>query len=69
MALKKQPSHRDHWSTDSFYTDYAISNAMSFNRFYWLLSHIYLNDNNTAKPRNDPEFDKLRKVRPYGHTL
>lgn len=65
MALKKQPSYRDYWSTDSFYTDHAISNAMSFNRFSWLLSHIHINDNSTAKPRNDPEFDKLHKVRPF----
>ena len=65
MAMKKQPAYRDYWSSDPFYNDSIISNAMLFDRFTWLLTHIHLNDNSTAKDRNDPGFDKLHKVRPY----
>jgi hypothetical protein len=37
---------------------------MSVNRFSWFLSHLHINENLLAPKRNEPNFDKLYKVRP-----
>ena len=38
---------------------------MSLRRFTWFLSHLHLNDNSMIKSRDDPDFDRLHKVRPF----
>jgi len=38
--------------------------VMPENRFMKLLNNFHISDNSTAVPRDDPAFDRLRKVRP-----
>lgn len=42
---------------------------MPVNRFSWFLSHLHVNDNNPQPKRNEPNFDKLYKVRPLLDSL
>lgn len=62
--MKKQSSYRDYWSSDAFYRDEVISNAMSLRRFTWFLANLQVNDNTTMKDKTHPDFDRLHKIRP-----
>lgn len=65
MGIKRLPSYRDYWSTDEDLNDPYISKLMPVNRFSWLLSHIHLNDNSQLPRRDDPNYDKIFKIRPF----
>lgn len=64
MGLKKMPSYRDYWSAKDELRDHFISSVISRDRFSWLLSHIYLNDNSVHPTRRNANYDKLYKFRP-----
>ena len=59
------PSYRHFWSSDSLLQIDFVANAMSRVRYDWILSNLHLNDNNKAPNRDDINFDKLYKVRPF----
>lgn len=63
MAMKKQASYKDYWSSDPCFRDEFIANAMSRERFTWLLVHLHLNDNQSQPKRDDPSYDRLYRVR------
>lgn len=65
MGIKPLPSYRDYWSSSPDLHDDYLSKLMSVNRFGWLLSHIHLNDNNLMPGRDQPNYDKLYKLRPF----
>lgn len=65
MGIKVLPSYRDYWSTDNDLNDPYISKLMVVNRFGWMLSHLHLNNNALLPNRQQPDFDKLYKVRPF----
>lgn len=69
MGIKKLPSYRDYWSSDSVLRDQFISSAMPVNRFGWLLSNLHLNDNSNMPNRQDQNYDKLYKLRPFLDSL
>lgn len=64
MGIKKMPSYKDYWSSNSALRDTYISSVMARNRFSWLLSNIHLNDNDQQPRKGQEEYDKLYKVRP-----
>ena len=64
MGIKRSPSYRDYWSTNFQMNDPYVSSIMPVKRFSSLLSNLHLNDNSQKRPRGDPNFDKLYKVRP-----
>ena len=59
------PSYRHFWSSDSLLRIDFVANAMSRVRYDWILSNLHLNDNNKAPNRDDINFYKLYKVRPF----
>lgn len=69
MGIKRLPSYRDYWSSNPLLRDEYISSAMSRDRFSWFLSNFHINDNSTQPRRNDPNYDKLYKLRPLLDTL
>ena len=64
MGIKRSPSYRDYWSTNFQMNDPYVSSIMPVKRFTFPLSNLHLNDNSQERPRSDPNFDKLYKVRP-----
>ena len=64
MGIKTMPSYKDYWSSDPMLRDPYISNIMTLKRFQWLLANFHLNDNSQMPSRDDPNFDKLYKLRP-----
>ncbi|CAG4947572.1 unnamed protein product [Parnassius apollo] len=56
VGIKKLPSYKDYWA--------SAPDFMPLNRFGWLLNHIHLNDNSLIPSRENPNFDKLYKIRP-----
>lgn len=69
MGIKKLPSYRDYWSANPQLKDSYISSFMPVKRFSFLLSHLHLNDSSKEPQKNDPEYDKLYKLRPFLETL
>ena len=47
----------------------AIINAFPRNHFWTISWNLHFNDNSLAAPQEDPNFDKLHKVRPLIDTL
>lgn len=68
-GIKKQASYKDYWSSNEQLRDSYISSIMPVNRFSWFLSHLHVNDHNLQPKRNEPNFDKLYKVRPLLDSL
>ena len=64
MGIKREPSYRDYWSINHQLTDPYISPFMPINRFFFILSHFHLNDNEKEPGRNDQNYNKLYKVKP-----
>ncbi|XP_036323860.1 piggyBac transposable element-derived protein 2-like [Rhagoletis pomonella] len=69
MGVKKSPSYRDYWSSSPDLRDEYISHFMSLSRFSWILGNLHLNDNNLLPSRNNPDYDKLYKIRPFTEML
>lgn len=69
MGIKRLPSYRDYWSTNFQLNDPYISSVMSVKRFSFLFSNLHLNDSTKEPKRNEPEYDKLYKVRLYLNIL
>nr|XP_012151413.1 PREDICTED: piggyBac transposable element-derived protein 4-like [Megachile rotundata] len=65
MGINKLPSCRDAWSSIPYLRNEYICRVMNVNRFGWLLSHIYLNDNSPTPARESANYDKLYKIRPF----
>lgn len=61
MSVCKLPSVRHHWGNLGTHTIY---NVMSVNRFEEIKRFIHFNDNSKLPEKNNPDYDKLFKVRP-----
>lgn len=68
MGVKKLPSYRDYWSTQTELRDSYISTLMSRTRFD-LFGNFYLNDNALQPDRGDFNYDKLYNLRPFLDSL
>ena len=64
MGIHVLPQLQDYWSSDILLGVPGIVSGMPIDRFKVLLRCFYINDNTTAKPRDDPAFDRLHKIRP-----
>lgn len=66
VDIIKMPSYRDFWSSDPiFRNDFVndfVTNAMSRDRFGWILVHLHTNDNEGWVPRDHPVYDGLYRV-------
>jgi len=58
-GIVNTPSYRMYWA------DTTRLEPMSRNWFDTMRNYFHINDNSTMKARNDPEYDKLFKVRPF----
>ncbi|XP_018020808.1 piggyBac transposable element-derived protein 3-like [Hyalella azteca] len=61
-GIIKVPSYRTYWKKGLQLA--AISDIMSRDKFEEIKRYIHFNDNTQQKTRDDPDFDKLFKIRP-----
>ena len=64
MGFHVLPSLRLYWSTNDNFFVPKIANIMSLRRFQQILRNLHLNDNSQMPQRDQPNFDRLYKVRP-----
>jgi uncharacterized protein YxeA len=64
MGIIHKPSISLYWSTDPLYSTPLFSQVMLRNRYQIILKFFHLNDNDTAAPRDHPDYDRLHKLRP-----
>ncbi|XP_064649987.1 piggyBac transposable element-derived protein 4-like [Lineus longissimus] len=65
MGIIHKPSIALYWSTDPLYSTPLFSQVMLRNRYQIILKFFHLNDNDTALPRDNPDYDRLHKLRPF----
>ena len=54
-----------YWSTETIFSTPIFASVMTRNRYQLLLRVFHLNDNDKEPDRDDPERDRLYKVRPF----
>ncbi|XP_049835106.1 uncharacterized protein LOC126278874 [Schistocerca gregaria] len=59
----KMPSYRMYWAEATRFS--PIADSMPRNRFDKLRNYLHVNDNTKMKQRDDPDYEKLSKVRPF----
>ncbi|XP_049809306.1 piggyBac transposable element-derived protein 2-like [Schistocerca nitens] len=62
-GVVKMPSYRMYWTEATRFS--PIADSMPRNRFDKLRNYLHVNDNTKMKRREDPDYDKLFKVRPF----
>lgn len=62
-GIFRVPSYRMYWSNETRFS--PIADIMSRNRFDKLRSTIHISDNSKMKLRDDENYDKLFKIRPF----
>lgn len=63
MGVVKFPSYRMYWSMETIVP--MIADCMSRNTFEKVMKHLHFNDNDKMLPVNDPNRDRIFKVRPF----
>ena len=69
MSIHKLPAIVDYWKDDWILGVPAFSSIMLRNRFQEILRYLHLNDNETMPQRDQDNYDKLYKVRPFIENL
>ncbi|XP_065664666.1 piggyBac transposable element-derived protein 4-like [Hydra vulgaris] len=64
MGLVHKPAPHFYWSTDKIFQTPVFNTVMSRNRFNLLLKFFHINDNQNLQNPNDPNRDRLYKLRP-----
>ena len=64
MGIHRLLQLEDYWSCDVLLGVPGIVNGMPIDRFKVLQQCLHISDNTTMRPRDDPEYDRLHKVRP-----
>lgn len=65
MCLLVKPRLRDYWNMkDKWQRTPGFAEIISRDKFFACLRFMHFNDNTKAKPRGDPEFDPIFKIRP-----
>ncbi len=64
MGINRQPTIEDYWSTHDKLGNTGLSKLMTINRWRKLCQYIHLNDNENTPAEDDPNRDRLHKVRP-----
>ncbi|XP_065322553.1 piggyBac transposable element-derived protein 3-like [Gordionus sp. m RMFG-2023] len=65
FGIKTMANYKDYWSSKPEFHDNFVSSIMKVKRFIWLMAHIHINDNILEPSRNDENYDKLYKIRPF----
>ena len=64
FGIKQLPSYRLYWSKNPLLGVIEVQKVMSRNRFNKLVQYLHVNDSTQSLPRDDPQHDKLFKIRP-----
>ena len=64
MGLVRKSNLKDYWTCDAVIDTPYIRKVMSRDRFFEIMRYLHFNDNEKALPSNDPNRDKLFKIRP-----
>ncbi|CAJ0961123.1 unnamed protein product, partial [Ranitomeya imitator] len=64
MGIVKKPELRQYWSTDILYQTPVFGMVMNRKRFEAIHTFLHFRDNTDILPRDDPNFDRLFKIRP-----
>ncbi|CAJ0965480.1 unnamed protein product [Ranitomeya imitator] len=64
MGIVKKPELRQYWSTDILYQTPIYGMVMIRKRFEAIHKFLHFRDNTDILPRDDPNFDRLFKIRP-----
>lgn len=62
FGVLKIPQYRLAWTNEMRLP--LVADVMPRNRFEKLKQFLHFNDNNSQKPKNSPDYDKLHKIRP-----
>ena len=69
MGFVKFPSYQDYWTTEDVMEMPGFRSIMPRNRFNAIMQFLHVANNEDALPVNDPNHDKLFKIRPFINTL
>ena len=69
MGFTKFPSYQVYWSTDDVMQMPGFPSIMPRNRFNAIMQFLHVANNEDALPADDPNHDKLFKIRPLINTL
>ena len=64
MGITKKSELRMYWSTHPVHHMPIFSASMARTRYEQILRFMHFSDNELCRPRGDPEFDRLYKIRP-----
>ena len=64
MGLNRKNQIRSYWSSRPIYHMPIFSSTIPRARYKMTMRFLNYNDNTQCPPRNDPNFDKLYKIRP-----
>ena len=64
MGILKKPGIEMYWSKDPLFSTPIFTAIMTRNRFKLILKFLHFNNNRNAPRPNDPNADKLYKLRP-----
>ena len=65
MGVVGKPAIHLYWSTRKILLTPFFGQTMTRDRFTLLLRFLHFNNNDDAKPRTDPDYDPLFKLRPF----
>ena len=63
MGHDERGSLKDYWSREEQYCTPFYSNVMARNRFFHILRFLHFEDNDNPPSRDDPDYDRLWKIR------
>lgn len=69
MGHDQRDAIKDYWRTEEQYYTPFYSNILSRDRFSHILRFLHFSDNNEAPNREDPNYDRLWKIRKVFDTL
>ena len=65
MGIVKLPRITMYWSMDNLVHQESVSSVMTQTRFFQIWRYFHVADNARALPREDPNFDKIYRVRQF----
>lgn len=65
MGCVRKSAIPQYWSTDNMLRTPFFAKYMPRNKFQLLLGNLHLNDNANDLPEEDPQHDRLYKIRPF----
>ena len=69
MEHDQRGSFKDYWPREEQYCTPFYSNVMARDRFFHILRFLHFEDNDDSPNRDDPDYDRLWKIRKVFDTL